>query len=196
MLKGGACLWISKSRKIFPAALKTFGVEPDNVIFVDVTREKDVLWVMEEALKCEGLAAVIAEVQEISFMESRRLQLAVERSKVTGFVLRTDANRISTTACVARWQITPIATELEAGMPGLGFPRWEVNLLRVRNGNPGSWKVEWATGAFQLINESIPIPAASAGNAELMTAIPDSKTAGTELSAFIPVLKEEKLKTG
>ena len=95
---------------------------------------------------------------EISFMESRRLQLAVERSRVTGFVLRTDANKISTTACVARWQVTPIATELEDGMPGVGAPRWKVNLLRVRNGNPGSWNMEWAAGAFQLISERTILP--------------------------------------
>jgi protein ImuA len=182
MLKGGACLWISRSGKIFPAALKTFGVEPDNVIFIDVVRDKDVLWVMEEALKCEGLAAVIGEVREISFMESRRLQLAVERSKVTGFVLRTDATKISTTACVARWQIIPIATELEEGMPGLGSPRWQVNLLRVRNGNPGSWKIEWAAGAFQLISERITTP-------EFRTTMP-------ELGTTIPELNEERLKIG
>jgi protein ImuA len=34
---------------------------------------------MEEALKCEGLAAVIGEIKEISFSDSRRLQLAVEQ---------------------------------------------------------------------------------------------------------------------
>lgn len=41
--------------------------------------------VMEEALKCGGLAAVVGEVQDISFTASRRLQLAVEQSGVTGF---------------------------------------------------------------------------------------------------------------
>ena len=37
------------------------------------------LWVIEEALKCEGLAAVIGEIKELSFTQSRRLQLAVEK---------------------------------------------------------------------------------------------------------------------
>lgn len=151
----GPCLWVSRSRKLFPASLKTFGIEPERVIFIDLEGEKDVLWVMEEALKCQGLAAVIGEVREMSFMESRRLQLAVERSKVTGFVLRTDANKINTTACVARWQIVPIASEPEEGMPGLGSPRWDVTLLRVKNGNPGSWKIEWSAGGFRLIDDSI-----------------------------------------
>jgi protein ImuA len=149
MKNKGVCLWISRSRKIFPAALKAFGLEPDQVIFIDLDREKEVLWVMEEALKCKELVAVVAEVKEISFSQSRRLQLALEKSKVTGFVLRTDAERISTTACVARWQISPIESKQLDGLPGIGFPRWNIELLRVRNGNPGSWQLGWFDGKFQ-----------------------------------------------
>jgi len=109
---------------------------------------------MEEALKCEGLAAVIAEVREISFAQSRRLQLAVESSRVTGFLLRNDPRKLGTTTCVARWQVTPLPSQLEDELPGVGFPRWQVDLLRVRNGNPGSWKLEWADGAFVPIEEA------------------------------------------
>jgi protein ImuA len=154
MKNNGVCLWISRSRSLFPAALKVFGVEPDQIIFIDLKHEKDVLWVMEEALKCAGLAAVVGELKDISFTQSRRLQLSLEKSKVTGFILRTDAERIATTACVARWQITPIKSEQVDGLPGLGFPRWNVELLRVRNGNPGLWKIEWSDGKFQAINDN------------------------------------------
>jgi len=155
MLNGGACLWISMSRSLFPPALRAFGVEPDRVIFIDLHREKDVLWAMEEALKCEGLAAVIGEMQEISFTQSRRLQLAVEQSRVTGFILRSDPRKLSATACTARWKITPLPSELEAGMPGVGFPRWNVELLKVRNGNPGIWKMEWKAGGFMPVGENV-----------------------------------------
>jgi protein ImuA len=148
MQQGGACLWISVARTIFPPALKAFGVEPDRVIFIYLKQEKDVLWAMEEALKCEGLSAVVAEVRDINLTASRRLQLAVEQSKVTGFILRNDPRKLSTTACVARWRITPLPSVLEEGMPGVGFPRWNVELLKVRNGNPGTWQMEWAAGRF------------------------------------------------
>jgi protein ImuA len=155
MIHQGACLWISSSRTIFPPALKSFEVEPERMIFVDLKREKDVLWATEEALKCDGLAAVIAEVKEITFMQSRRLQLAVEKSKVTGFILRSDANKITATTCVARWKITPLPSKLEDDMPGVGFPRWNVELLKVRNGNPGSWKIEWSEKGFMQIDETV-----------------------------------------
>ncbi|MDF2431460.1 MAG: protein ImuA [Mucilaginibacter sp.] len=154
MQHGGACLWISTSRRLFPPSLMAFDVAPDRMIFIDVQREKDVLWAMEEALKCKGLAAVIGEVRDISFAQSRRLQLAVESSKVTGFLLRNDPRKLGTTTCVARWQITPLPSILEDELPGVGFPRWQVDLLRVRNGNPGSWQLEWTDGGFTPVIET------------------------------------------
>ncbi|HEY8972175.1 MAG TPA: Error-prone repair protein ImuA, partial [Puia sp.] len=58
MRTGGVCVWVSAGRKVYPPGLKAFGVPPDRVIFMDMRTEKEVLWVMEEALKCKGLAAV------------------------------------------------------------------------------------------------------------------------------------------
>jgi len=159
MHDAGACLWISASRTLFPPALKLFGVEPDRIIFIDLKREKDVLWAMEEALKCEGLAAVVAEVSAINLTQSRRLQLTVEKSKVTGFILRDQVQKMSSTACVARWRVKPILSALPDGMPGVGFPRWNVELLKVRNGIPGSWDVEWFAGKFNLVAQESAISA-------------------------------------
>ncbi|MDP9078589.1 MAG: Error-prone repair protein ImuA [Bacteroidota bacterium] len=148
MRRGGTCIWISTSRKLFPPSLKTFNVEPDRIIFIDVAKEKDALWAMEEALKCEGLAAVVAEIKEISFAQSRRLQLAVEGSKVTGFILRNDPRKPGINTCVARWQVNPLPSKIEDGLPGIGYPCWQIDLLRVRNGNPGRWELEWIDGCF------------------------------------------------
>jgi protein ImuA len=148
---GGACLWVSYTRRVYPPALKLFGVDPDRVIFVDVPLLKDLLWVTEEALKCDGVATVICETKDLSFTESQRLQLAVEKSHVTGFVLRKDVRKINTTACVTRWQIRPMRSQLRPGMPGVGHPRWQVELLKVRNGKPGNWTVEWKKQSFTTI---------------------------------------------
>jgi len=122
------------------------------------------MWAMDEALKCDALSAVVAEMQNLSFTESRRLQLAVGHSHVTGFVLRTDPHKISTTACVSRWKIAHALTEPIRGgrsfsegdsdMPGIGFPQWKVELLRIRNGKPGSWNIKWEEGRFKSLDRS------------------------------------------
>lgn len=154
----GVCLWISTSRLLFPPSVRAFGVLPDRVIFVDIARERDVLWATEEALKCGGLAAVVAELQEMDFVQSRRLQLAVEKSRVTGLVLRCNPRVVGSTACAARWRVRSLPSVLADGLPGVGFPRWEVELLKVRNGNPGCWPLEWSEGRFMPI-----LPAAQPG---------------------------------
>lgn len=146
---GGTCVWVGMCRNIFPPALKIFGINPERVIFAELKKEKEVLWVMEEALKCKGLAAVIGEIKDIDFKTSRRLQLAVEQSRVTGFIVRNNPRQLNTIACVARWKITPLASE--NAVPGVGFARWNVALQKVRNGKPGNWEVEWNDGSFHII---------------------------------------------
>jgi protein ImuA len=148
MAAGGVCVWVSAARKIYPPGLKAFGIEPDQVVFMDMRREKDVLRVTEEALQCEGLAAVVGEIRDISFNDSRRLQLAVEQSRVTGFLVRHNPRYVHPVAAVARWHITHLPSDPDPGMPGLGFPRWNIELSRVRNGRPGSWQLEWQAGRF------------------------------------------------
>lgn len=143
------CIWISRQRGWFPPALISFGLPADQVIFIHPKEDKDLLWTAEQALKCPGLAAVIADVQELDLTASRRLQLAVEKSRVTGFLHRQSPRRISHTACVARWEVRPLACEAD-GLPGVGSPRWQVNLLKVRNGHPGSWEISWLSGRFHV----------------------------------------------
>lgn len=147
----GATLWISSSRTLFPPALKNFGIEPDRFIFLDLKKEKDVLWAMDEALKCGALSAVIGEMREIDFTTSRRLQLAVEQSQVTGFILRNNYRSLNTTACVSRWKITPLPSSIDDGLPGIGFPKWKVELLRMRNGKTGAWDIQYSNGQFEPV---------------------------------------------
>jgi protein ImuA len=158
MQNGGPVIWIGSIHNIFPPALKSFGIVPDKIIFINLQKEKEMLWTMEEALKCEGLAAVIGEIKELNFTASRRLQLAVEQSRVTGFIIRNNPQTMTSTACVTRWKITAMSSELEEGFPGVGFPRWSVDLLKVRNGNPGKWQIEFNAGRFRHIYKTAVIP--------------------------------------
>jgi len=158
MRNRGTTLWISSNRTLFPPALKSFNLEPDRFIFIDLKREKDVLWAMEETLKCSPLTAVVSEVRHMDFTASRRLQLAVEESQVTGFIIRHNVQNPNTTACVSRWKITslqsdPIVADSFSGqkygvLPGIGFPKWKIELLRMRNGRTGAWDIQWINGRF------------------------------------------------
>lgn len=148
----GYCLWISTvpRRSIFPSALKGFGIDPERILFIDAGRTKDTLWAIEEALKCDSLIAVVGEITELSFNDSRRLQLAVEKSHVTGFIHRFRPKTENAVACVSRWKISPVKSVL-GDVPGVGFSRWDIELLRVRNGKTGKWQVEWTPKGLEYI---------------------------------------------
>lgn len=150
--RGGTAIWVSTSTLIFPPALKAFGIEPHQILFLHLKKEKDVMWAMEEALRCNAVSAVMGEMADLSFTASRRLQLAIEKGGASCFVVRRNPKNTTTTA-VARWQIKPQTSRTEEGLPGVGYPRWQVNLLKVRNGRPGSWDIEWAQGGFRQVSK-------------------------------------------
>lgn len=148
----GYCLWISTvpRRSVFPSALKGFGIDPERILFVDAGKTKDTLWAIEEALKCDALIAVVGEITELTFNDSRRLQLAVEKSHVTGFIHRFRPKTENAVACVSRWKIKPITSAL-SDAPGVGFSRWDVELLKVRSGKTGKWQVQWSPKGLEYI---------------------------------------------
>jgi protein ImuA len=163
MDKGGHCVWISRKRKIFPPGLVTFGIHPHQVVFCDILNEKHLLWAAEEALACKGIAAVVAEVPDLSYTASLRLQLSIEESHVTGFLLRPHARQ--PIASAARWRITPVRSQ--SPLPGqtrVGYPCWRVELEKVRNGRPGAWNIEWRAGSLQpIVTEKPGLPLLAPG---------------------------------
>lgn len=158
----GTVIWISRNNNIFPPALIAFNIEPSAVIFIHPANEKEVLWVMEEVLKCDSITAAVAEMQELNFTNSRRFQLAVEKSKVTGFILN-EKQQPANNACVSRWQVQSLPSMPQQGLPGVGNTRWQVDLKKIRNGKPGSWQIEWAGNNFKQV-----LPAASLTQTETL----------------------------
>ncbi len=148
----GPCFWISNRRSAFPPGLKMFGIDPGQIFFVDVPRPKELLWTIEEALKCASLGAVIGECKELSFIASRRLQLAVEHSHATGFLHRYRPVNELPVACTTRWKVQAAASVPADDLPGVGFPRWQVQLQKVRNGRPGNWELEWSSEGLHTVD--------------------------------------------
>lgn len=155
MSGSGPCVWISKNKDVFPPALKIYGIDPGRVVFINISKPKEALWTIEEALKCESLSAVVGEVPELDFNQSRRLQLAVEASHVTGFIHRYKPRSENPVACITRWKIKPIISDAEDGMPGVGLARWHVRLQKVRNGKPGNWDMEWSPSGFRIVTRKL-----------------------------------------
>lgn len=143
----GQVLWCLRTRDLFAPALAGAGLSPDRVIYAEGGDDKMILLCMEEGLRHKGLAGVVGEVTRFPLTASRRLQLAAETSGVTGFVIRrwrkvAEAEEFNQlTAAATRWRITA-APSIQLPVPGVGRPRWKLELLRCRGGDSAEWVVE------------------------------------------------------
>jgi protein ImuA len=154
----GPIIWAMPRRDLFPPALSAVGVHPDRLIYVEAG--KDVLLVVEEALRHVGLAAVVGEIDgPVSLTASRRLQLAAETSGGLGLMLRRPRrlNRDHTeepTAARTRWRVTAMPSgpplPWSPATPGLARARWKLELVRCRGGEPRTFEVEAPDEAGRL----------------------------------------------
>ena len=84
----GPVLWVSCRHDLFAPALPVYGCDPADFLFVRCTRGEEVLWAMEDGLRCPALAAVAGDVGTPDFSATRRLQLAAGRGGVPLFLHR------------------------------------------------------------------------------------------------------------
>jgi protein ImuA len=164
---GGAVLWCLPRADLYGPGLAGCGLDPGRLVVVRAARDAEILWAMEEGLRAPGLVAVIGEVGALPPVTSRRLQLAAEGSGITAFLLRRWRNagvaareRHLPNAAATRWRISALPSVPAAGEPGVGPPRWRIELLRCRGGEPGSWEV--AVGKGQANDAADPLFVAEA----------------------------------
>jgi protein ImuA len=155
----GTVLWCLPRPDLYGHGLAAHGLDPAHIVLVRAPRDGEILWAMEEGLRAPGIAAVVGEVGTLAAVASRRLQLAAERSGITAFLLRrwrdsgqAARERNLPNAAVTRWRIAALPSQPLRGEPGVGRPRWRVELLRCRGGEPACWEVEEAdaTGHVSL----------------------------------------------
>jgi protein ImuA len=148
-----AVLWIAEELSFwkngvpYGPGLDAAGIAPERLIVVTAPRTRDVLWAMEEALRCHAVGVVIGEIgaRGIDQVATRRLSLAAAAGNTLGLLLRTTPDD-APCAFATRWMIGAAPSFLlsssERGR-GIGPPRMAVRLIRNRRGQLGAWIVEW-----------------------------------------------------
>jgi protein ImuA len=134
---------LAESGVPYGPGLDDLGLAPERLVTVAAAKARDVLWVMEEALGCGGIGAVIGEIRGsrgIDLTASRRLSLAAGRRLNLALLLRTEPGA-EASAAVTRWIVGP-APSVAPGR-ATGPPRLALTLARNRRGQLGSWTVEW-----------------------------------------------------
>ena len=95
---------------------------------------------------------MLAEVESIGFIASRRLSLAAGEGRTPALLLRHDGLSPAS-AARTRWRVTALpggADPFDRTAPGP--PRWRLDLARCRGGHPATHDVEWnrETGDFRV----------------------------------------------
>ena len=150
----GALLWLARGDDLYAPGLVRYGIGPGELLVVSgLSRPADMLWAMEEALRCRAVSGVVAEAGRIGLAAGRRLMLAAEATGVLGVVLARRAGEGrrgglgdegvragdgGVRAAVSRWRVTG------ARRPEAGGTRWRIKLLHCRGGRPAEWVVGWA----------------------------------------------------
>ena len=113
------------------------------LVHVAAKTPEDLLFALEEGVRCRDLAFVIGELagnpRALDFTASRRLSLAAEKHGVPLVLVRLDAARDLSSARM-RWQVRSApspAPRWNAFAPG--SPRWHAELFRARGHTPGEW---------------------------------------------------------
>jgi hypothetical protein len=78
----------------YPPAAIALGIPADRIVLVRTSRHGDVVWAIDQALRCEAVGAVWANVGAwLDDRDARRFQLAAETGKTPGLLIRPTAVR-------------------------------------------------------------------------------------------------------
>jgi protein ImuA len=154
-------IWISEDMALAEsgaphgAGLDAFGLAPEQLVMVSAAHRRDLLWAMEEALRCRTTTVVIGEMRAgvIDGVAVRRLSLAAAESGTLALLLRTEPPNDTSTAAT-RWIVSTASSTS-------GAPRFAAQLVRNRRGPTGSWILEWSDsdGQFILATHAQPLAA-------------------------------------
>lgn len=149
-----------ESGALYGPGLLEFGLAPEQLVTVATSHRHDLLWAMEEALRCRSIGVVIGEPRggAIDDVAARRLSLAAAESGALVLLLRTAPLRGAATAAT-RWIVGAAPTAANAC--GLGAPCFTAQLVRNRRGLTGSWIIEWSDSdeRFILATHAQPVAA-------------------------------------
>ncbi len=134
-------VWIAEDMALaesgvpYGPGLDAFGLRPEKLLTVATAHSRDLLWAMEEALRCRAVATVIGELRHggIDSVAVRRLSLAASARGALALLLRASPPHDASTAAT-RWVVSAAPHD-----------SFTVRLTRNRRGPLGAWTLQWST---------------------------------------------------
>jgi protein ImuA len=145
---------LAESGAPYGPGLDAFGLAPEQLVIIATAHTHDLLWAMEEALRCRAVGTVIGELrhEEVDSVAVRRLSLAAGQSGALALLLRASPPHDASTAAT-RWIVSATCNDAFA-----------VRLTRNRRGALGAWTLQWSGNneRFVLATHAQPVAAPAA----------------------------------
>ncbi|MGE3148959.1 MAG: ImuA family protein [Pseudorhodoplanes sp.] len=128
---------------LYGPGFAAFGLPMQRLIVLRAPRAADLLWAMEEALRCRALGAVVAELTHDSadLTATRRLSLAAREGGGFGLLLHHHPC-LALTAAATRFEIASLPGPSDAH-GGLSPTTFTLRLVKNRRGPCGRWTIIW-----------------------------------------------------
>jgi protein ImuA len=137
--------------EFYVPSLSGWGVDPGQALLLRPKTKEEACWAIEECLRCPGLSATWAWVDErIPARVHRRWQLAAEAGGGVGLFFRPITARRESVWADLRLLITPQAGTQEETR------RLKIDVLYRRGGKGGitqAWEIDHAAGLVRLVSE-------------------------------------------
>lgn len=131
--EGGALVVLDRRREFYPPAAVRLGIELQGLIVVRAGSQADDRWALDQALRCRGVAAVVAWPEKLDGRTFRRLQLAAEEGGGLGLLIRPPAARREPSWADVRLLVEPLPVG-----PALSVKRrLRIHLLRCHGAASG-----------------------------------------------------------
>lgn len=121
---GNVVVVIDRERRFYPPAAAAWGLDLSSAMLVHPANFHEEQWAVEQALRAEHVAAVIAHPPRLDARTFRRFQLAAEASGAVGLLVRPASARPERSWAAARWLVEP--------QPSLTSWRLRIRLLHCR----------------------------------------------------------------
>ncbi len=144
---------LAESGTPYGPGLEAFGLAPERLLTVAAAQRRDLLWAMEEALRCRAVSTAIGELRhgDIDSVAVRRLSLAAAESGALALLLRASPPNDASTAAT-RWIV--------GAAPNAALA---IELTRNRRGPLGAWTLQWSDDdGFVLATPAQPVAAPAA----------------------------------
>ena len=172
----GPLVVVSDPEHFYPPAAVALGIPAERIIWVRPSRHADLVWSIDQALRCESVAAVWAPVGAgLDDRDARRFQLAAEVGRTPGLFIRPATTRHRPSFAEIRLHIANHRPSRDPEVDGFssGGRLLRVTLDRCRGGRLG---------------ESVWIEIGDQG--EIQTAIPRRRTAWENEKATVHLASE------